>query len=198
MRTSLLIVLLFSFSACRRTEGPPPSMEDVRSAVSPTQESWDVQYFVTETAVNSEISLPRVVIHAAHMATFETADSVYTVMRGDSLTPRITAYFFDEAGDTSAVLQAGRIILHEEDRTFEARGNVDVVTPQDKRLEGEHLVWFEDTRTLETPGFVRIITPTEHVQGYDLEADEDLEKYTLKRMTGQVTVEEDDDVGAEE
>lgn len=157
-----------------------------------------MKYFVTETGINSETSLPRVEIRAAHMATFETADSVYTVMRGDSLTPRLTAYFFDEVGDTSAILNANRLILRERERTFEARGDVDVVTPEDKRLEGEHLVWYEDTRTLETPGFVRINTPTEQVQGYDLVADEDLEKYTLKRMTGQVTVEEDDDVEAGE
>ncbi|MEX0746458.1 MAG: LPS export ABC transporter periplasmic protein LptC [Rhodothermales bacterium] len=173
-------------------------MADVRSEISPTQESWDVRYFVTETGIDSESSLPRVEIRAAHMATFETPDSVYTVMRGDSLTPRIIAYFFDEVGDTSAVLNAGRIILHEKERTFEATGNVDVVTPEDKRLEGEHLLWYEETRTLETPGFVRIITPTEQVQGYDLVADEDLDKYTLKRMTGQVIVEEDDDVEPEE
>jgi hypothetical protein len=83
-------------------------------------------------------------------------------------------------------------MLFEDQRRFEATGNVDVVTPEDKRLESEHLVWYEDNRTLRTPGFVRIETPTERVQGYDLTADEDLETYTLNRMTGQVIVEEEE------
>jgi hypothetical protein len=69
--------------------------------------------------------------------------------------------------------------------------NVIVVTPDEKTLESEHLVWLEDDRKLRTPGFVRITTPNERVQGYNLLADEDLSTYTLARVTGQVTVEDD-------
>ena len=49
------------------------------------------------------------------------------------------------------------------------------------------------TLAVRTPGFVRIRTPKENVQGYNLVADEDLETYTLARVTGQVTYEEDTD-----
>ena len=192
VRSLSFIVGLVVLFGCRREATVAPSMEDVRAEVAPVQESWNVRYFVNETPMDSETSIPRVEIRAASMATFETADSTYTLMKGDSLQRRVIAYFYDEAGDTSAVLHANRLMLFDKQHRFEAKGDVAVLTPEDKRLQSEHLVWYEDNRTLETPGFVRIQTPTERVQGYDLVADEDLETYTLRRMTGQVTVEEED------
>ena len=191
-RSLTFIVGFLVLFGCRREATVAPSMEELRSEVAPVQESWNVRYFVHETPIDTEASIPRVEIRAATMSTYEAVDSTYTLMKGDSLQTRVTAYFYDEAGDTSAVLQADRLLLFEKQHRFEARGDVDVLTPENKRLTSEHLVWYEDNRTLETPGFVRIETPSERVQGYNLVADEDLETYTLKRMTGQVTVEEED------
>lgn len=193
LRTTFIILLLAgSLWACRREPVPAPSMEDVRAEIAPTLESWDVQYFITETDEDAEASRPRLDIRANYMATYETEDSTYTLMVSDSVSERVKAHFYDQAGDTSATLHANRLILHEDEDRFEARGNVVVETPDDKRLESEHLVWYEKEREVRTPGFVRIITPKERVQGYQLVADEDLETYTLNRMTGQVTVEEEE------
>lgn len=166
-------------------------MEDVRAETAPTQESWDVRYTVSETEDGADESRPRLVIDAGYMATYELEDSTYTVMSGDSL-GRVTAVLFDERGDTSATVRADRLELLDGERRFEARGNVVVLTSTDKELRSEHLVWLEDERMVRTPGFVRIRTPQERVQGYHLEADEDLETYTLRRMAGQVTVEDEE------
>lgn len=166
-------------------------MDDVRADSEPTQESWNVHYVISEAGSQANESRTRFEIIADYMATFETPDSTYTVMQSSSNDSRVLAYMYDEAGDTSATLRADRLILHDEDRTFEAMDNVVVITPDEKRLESEHLVWLEADRTLRTPGFVRIETPEERVQGYNLTADEDLTTYTLARVTGQVTVEDD-------
>lgn len=166
-------------------------MDDVRAEGAPKQESWNVRYHVTETPSGSEESRPRLEIESLYMATFETEDSTYTVMESDSAR-RVRAVIFGEDGDTSATVRAQRLMMLDDDSRFEARGDVEVVTPDDKVLTSEHLVWFENERTLRTPGFVRIRTPQERVQGYDLEADENLDTYTLRRMTGQVTVEDDE------
>ncbi len=44
---------------------------------------------------------------------------------------------------------------------------------------------------MRTPGFVRLTTAAERLQGYNLEANEDLTNYSLKRITGTVIVEEE-------
>lgn len=191
MTPRLCIVWLLVASACGREPAPAPSMDDVRAEGAPKQESWNVRYHVTETPSGSEESRPRLEIESLYMATFETEDSTYTVMESDSAR-RVRAVIFGEDGDTSATVRAQRLMMLDDDSRFEARGDVEVVTPDDKVLTSEHLVWFENERTLRTPGFVRIRTPQERVQGYDLEADENLDTYTLRRMTGQVTVEDDE------
>lgn len=176
----------------------PPSMDDVRAESEPTQESWGVHYVISEAESRNGESRPRLEILADYMASYETPDSAYTVMQSTTAGRRVLAHIFDEAGDTSATVNAERLILHEDDRRFEAMDDVVVVTPNDKRLESEHLVWLEDDRKIRTPGFVRIVTPSERVQGYNLLADEDLESYTLARVTGQVTIEEAEDDENEE
>jgi LPS export ABC transporter protein LptC len=151
------------------------------------QESWEVHFSVAEG------EQPRMAIAAGYMARIEEADSTYLLLRsdpaGDSL-QRVVALLFDEAGDSSAVVRADVLYYFEDERRFESRGNVVVDTFDDRRLETEHLVWDETDRKVRTPGFVRITTPKEHVQGFELEADENLEHYTLARVTGQVLVED--------
>lgn len=190
----LLVFVSFAWVPMGCTEqAVPPSMDDVRAGTEPTQEGWDVQFVISEAEAQTAESRPRVEINAGYMATFETPDSTYTEMQSRSDEDPIVAYIYDEAGDTSAVLRSNRLIMHEKERRFEAFGNVVVETGQDKALESEHLVWMEDDRLVRTPGFVAIETPTERIQGYSLVADENLETYTLERVTGQVTVEEDDE-----
>lgn len=188
-----LFLVSLAASACDRPPAPSTSIDDLRAEIAPKQESWDVRFVVTETGAVDEPSRPRLEIRSEYMATFESPDSTYTLMRGDARAERVAAVFFNEEGGLSATLHADRMILFEKERRFEARGNVVVETPDEKTLESEHLVWYEDTRKVRTPEFVRIVTPRERVQGYNLEADENLETYTLARVTGQVTVEEDED-----
>ncbi len=189
---ALCFVALAALPSGCSEEAAPPSMDDLRAEVEPTQEGWGVRFVISEAASRTDESRPRVEIQADYMATFETPDSTYTVMQGGTTGRRILAHFFDEAGDTSATLRANRLILHEKQRRFDALEDVVVTTRDDKSLESEHLVWLEDDRRIRTPGFVRITTPSERIQGYNLVADEDLETYTLARVTGQVTIEDEE------
>ena len=159
----------------------------------PDQESWDVRLGT------SVAGRPRYQIVAPYMAKYEGEDSVYTLLlpskeseEMDSLSVRVTAYLFDEEGDSSATIDANRMLYFDEEARFEARGNVVVVTKEKKRLESEHLLWYEAEHEVRTPGFVKITTPTERIQGYGLVSDENLDSYALSRVTGQVTVEEEE------
>ena len=194
MRCSLNLVLLLCagmLAACSRTAAPPAAMKDIRSEADPVQESWGAEYYVTETTSGNASSRPRMKMRADHMATFEAGDSTWTVLQNDSTGGRVTVLLYDEAGDSSATVFADRITLLDNKKRFEAVGNVEVRAQGDKALWSEHLVWFEREEVLRTPGFVRISTPDEQVQGYALEADERLDEYTLRSMTGRVTVREE-------
>ena len=170
-------------------------MDDVRAEDAPDQESWGVQFFVTEVPIESEDSRIRMAMMADYMAQYEREDSTYRLLRGhpDSLSRRVVAHIFDTEGDSSATLTADQVFYYERDKRIEARGQVVVVTSQDKRLESEHLVWLEEKREVRTPGFVSITTPKEQVQGYGLVGDEDLRTFQLARFTAEVTLDEEEE-----
>lgn len=194
MRCSLNSVLLLCvglLAACSRPAAPPAAMKDIRSETDPVQESWGAEYYVTETTPGDASSRPRLKMRADRMATFEEGDSTWTVLQSDSIGARVTVLLYDEAGDSSATVFADRITLLDNKRRFEATGNVEVRARGDKALWSEHLIWLEREEVLRTPGFVRISTPDEQVRGYSLEADERLDEYTLRSMTGRVTVREE-------
>jgi LPS export ABC transporter protein LptC len=181
-----VLLLCFVAAGCRPVARSAPTVEEIQQEQRPLQESWGARFSVAEA------ERPRVAIEAAYMAKIEQADSTYLLLRIDGSAPgeRVRAYLFDEAGDSSAVVVADVLHYYEADRRFEARDNVIVTTADNKRLETEHLVWDETERKVTTPGFVRITTPKEQIQGYELDADEDLEHYSLARVTGQVLVQE--------
>ena len=55
-------------------------------------------------------------------------------------------------------------------------------------LKTEFLIWNELDRRVKTSGFVHITTPRENIQGYNLDADENLENYEIAQVTGQTIV----------
>ncbi|GIV61386.1 MAG: hypothetical protein KatS3mg044_0252 [Rhodothermaceae bacterium] len=168
---------------CGAQEGAPEVAEVVREDV-PDHESWGTHFYV------SQDGRPRMVITADYMAEYEREDSTYMLLTGmDS--SRVTLRLFDDEGQPSATLTAQRIYYYEDEKRLDAQGDVVVQTPGGRRLETEDLRWDEQARTVTTPGFVRITTEQEVVQGYALEADEDLATYRLRRVTGRRRVEEE-------
>ena len=165
-------------------------MDAVRAEGEPAHESWGAHFYVSQVPVGSATSRPRFEIRADYLAEFTRGDSTYTLLRSEGDVP-VRATLYDAQGDSAATLTARRVFYFEGERRFEARGAVVVVTREGKRLESEHLLWFEEDRRVRTPGFVRIVTPSERVQGYGLDADEDLATYRLSRVTAEVEVEDE-------
>lgn len=183
----LLAMWIFVVVAgCQEPDIAAPSLEDVLKEQLPDQESWFTQFDVMQGPQ------PRLQIHADYMAKFEETDSTYMRLTGhpDSLNRRVLAYLFDEVGDSSATIVADEMIYFESDRIIESKGNVIVNTNDKKKLETEFLIWHEIDKRVRTSGFVRITTPREQIQGYNLDADEDLENYEIARVTGQTIVDD--------
>lgn len=181
---AVVLTLTLLLMACEHRGGDPVTIAELRAEREPVEELADAKI------QTSENGLPRIHIEADVMQKFETEDSTYMVMQGDTSSDRVLVRLFDEQGQPSAVIKANRVIQNEGERRFEARGDVEVVTVTGKRLESEELRWQEDERIIRSSGFVRIETPTEQLSGYELEASEDLESYRLERVTGQVTLTE--------
>ena len=130
-------------------------------------------------------------IEAPVMRTFETEDSTYTILDRDESPEQVLVRLFDETGNPSAQLRANTVLRLDDGASYEARGDVLVVTEDDRRLQTEQLYWYEIERTIRTEGFVTIDTPSEQIRGYDLVADENLATYQLNRVTGRASVKDE-------
>lgn len=173
-------------AGCSEPNIATPSLDDLRKEQLPDQESWFTQFDVLDG------ERPRMQIHAEYMAKYIQDDSTHMILKGhpDSLNSRVLAYLFDEAGDSSATILADEMVYFELERRIESKGNVIVTTSEDKKLETEFLIWHEIDRSVKTEGFVRITSPRENIQGYNLDADENLENYKIARVTGQTVVDD--------
>ena len=181
-----VVLAVLTLAGCSRRGGDAiPS--DVALADLPDQETWDV------TLALSMDGRRRALVRAPYLARFEREDSTFTRFGPAAATDtaRVSVDVFDEQGEPTANVAADRLTYYDEDRRFLAEGRVVVRTETGKTLRSEALTWDEAAARLRTDGFVRITTPDEQLQGYRLDADEDLDTYTLARITGQVQVEDE-------
>lgn len=192
IRLGVLLLLGIALSACEQRSGSPAAVDEADPSERPTQESWDVRYTVSQVLRGEEVSRPRLHVEAGYMAVFDH-DSTYTLLQHDrdSQAEQTVAFLFDEAGDSTATVTANRFFYYTDDRRMEADGDVRVRSAEERLLETEFLIWDEEAQRLQAPGFVRLRTPTEQVEGYELEGDETLQTYEIRRVTGQVTLEDD-------
>jgi LPS export ABC transporter protein LptC len=184
-RFSILIFLVLAAAGCEMHESGV-SVQTLKDEVAPISESWNTRMVI------SEDGKPRLIMEADYMARHETPDSTWMVLTGaNESTDRVHVYIFDSEGDTSAVVTTQRILYHERERRFVARGNVDVRSGTERRLQSEYLSWLEATARVSTPGFATITTPTETLSGYGLDADENLQDFRMARVTGTVLIEDE-------
>ena len=99
------------------------------------------------------------------------------LLDGGATVPFVARYRKEVTGgldDTQLRTLSDRLTYLDEERQFLAEGRVVVQTTSGKTLRSEELTWDEAARRLRTDGFVRITTPEEQLQGYRLDADENL------------------------
>lgn len=179
------LVLGFLLAGCQMHDSGV-TVQSLITDEGPTSESWNPEMFIWENG------LPRLRMRAGYMARFETADSIYQVLSAlDESGDRVRVDIFDANGDSSAVVFADRIIYFERERRFVAEGDVVVQAKEDRWLYAEHLTWSERTSRVRTPGFASIKTPTQTLNGFGLDADEDLKDFSLARVSGKAVVEDE-------
>ena len=90
-------------------------------------------------------------------------------------------------------LQANYGINHPHQKLLVVKNNVVVINKEkNERLDTEELVWDQRKQLIYTDAHVKITTPDKIIFGKGLEADESFRKRTIKNVSGEVLVEEDD------
>ncbi len=182
-RALLVLPLVWLILGCERLV-PVPTVESVEAQDGPDQETWTPRLFL------SEEGRPRLHLQAPYMAYYDRGDSTYMVLSSLNDSSRVHAFIFDSLGDSSATVLADRILFYDRERRMVATGNVIVVAREGRRIESEQLEWSEFQRTIHTPGFARITMPDRNIQGYGLDADEELNNVSLSNVTGVVMIED--------
>ncbi len=101
--------------------------------------------------------------------------------------------FLDGRMQVRSSLQANYGINHPHQKLLVVKNNVVVINKEkNERLDTEELVWDQRKQLIYTDAHVKITTPDKIIFGKGLEADESFRKRTIKNVSGEVLVEEDE------
>nr|WP_256471387.1 LPS export ABC transporter periplasmic protein LptC [Solitalea agri] len=103
-------------------------------------------------------------------------------------------FFGPKVSSIESTLTANYGVRRPSEQKIEVRNNVVVVNKRGERLDTERLVWDESSRKIFSDKFVKITTVDKIIQGYGLEANEDLTNYKIKQMSGIVYLDQTDSI----
>ena len=93
---------------------------------------------------------------------------------------------FYKGGVYSSTLTGKRGKIYDLTRDVEVYDSVKVVSNYGSVLTTNKLYWVNKTQRIKTDDFVHIKTPSEDIQGYGLEADQNLKNYVIYKVSGEV------------
>ena len=106
----------------------------------------------------------------------------------------VHVWFYDATGDVSSELTANYAISFEKKDVMVARNDVVVINSEGEKLNTEELSWSKKHHRIFTDEFVTITTEDEVIYGHGLEANEDFSKYTIRKISGIIEVEDEQDL----
>ncbi|MFW6351769.1 MAG: LPS export ABC transporter periplasmic protein LptC [Bacteroidota bacterium] len=98
---------------------------------------------------------------------------------------------FNDQQEIDAQIKSRYAIYHESKELWELQDNVEAVNFNNEVINTEQMFWDSRNKTIYSDEFVKITTDQEILTGYGFEADERLEDYTIKRISGILSVEEE-------
>lgn len=157
-------------SACGREEPKAPQFP----LEVPDQVMENTTITFTEQGVKSAV------IYAKYLAVYEKLD--LKKAKG------VRVDFYDREGNHTSTLVADSGLIQEKKQSLKAIGNVVIVTEEGIKLETHSLRWDPQKRKIVTDDFVKITKKKDMVQGYGLEADEELKHFVIKKsVKGKIT-----------
>jgi LPS export ABC transporter protein LptC len=104
----------------------------------------------------------------------------------------IIVRFFDADGMEESRITANYAIRYVNEKRWKARGNVIVSNIQNEKLNTEELFWDETTEKIYSNVFVKMTTDTQIIMGDGFEADQNFTNAVVKKVTGQIELQEDE------
>ncbi len=115
--------------------------------------------------------------------------SVYDTKQETHLGGGLRVEFMSRSGVRVSVLTADSAVIDDRTKDMIARGNVVVVSDYPVRtVRTTVMMWDNARQRLHSQEFVSISSPEEILQGYGFESDQNLEHYTIYRVSGQTTL----------
>jgi len=102
----------------------------------------------------------------------------------------IYVVFYNSDQTMQSSLKADHAIYHERVDSWEASNNVVVVTKNHDRINTEKLIWDRKAGIIYSNEFVKITTRDEIIYGNGFEADQSLDNYVIKKITGTINLKE--------
>lgn len=106
----------------------------------------------------------------------------------------IDVLFFDIHGEIESSMRGNYAIRYPQRNIWEARGDVEVVGKTGEKLNTEHLIWDEIEEIIYSDEFVTINTGKEIFMGEGFVSDQNFTQYTIKKIVGEITLEEENEV----
>ena len=170
---ALLASVLFS---CTNTISEVKEIGEFKEL--PVKESFNVTYLRS---------------HRARVSNRLTAPVVHQFKNSNTVMPEgFLLEFLDSNLATTAYLEANYGEIIREENLMIARDSVILVNFKNEELYSEELIWSQDSAKIYTEQYIKIKRDDVVIHGKGFESTEDFSKYTIKKVTGQYYLDEEE------
>ena len=157
-------------------------LEKIKEIQVTTDDGYPVETLQNSKLIYSDSAIVRVILNATQMDRYLGEEPYLEITKG------LKVQFFNPSGRKESELTAQYAKIDEEKNLMEAKNTVIVKNENGDILETEHLLWNEKTEMIYTEEFVKITTKDEMIFGEGLESNQNFTKYTIKKISGTVTL----------
>ncbi|GAF05361.1 LPS export ABC transporter periplasmic protein LptC [Saccharicrinis fermentans] len=176
--TLLLAVLFFSLSC---TSNKPEEIKALEANQDmPSLEIVDFETFISDSGrIKYHITTPQ-------LLNYDNAEEPYKEYpKGGHIMT------YDSLNVITSQIKCKYAIFHDKPQLWDLRNNVEAVNDEGVVFNTEQLFWDQKKQQIYTEKFIKITTEDEIITGYGLTATENLKKYTLKKMSGTIGLDEE-------
>lgn len=180
VRAGILYGVLALLFSCSVERTPPVGEVAVVQEVYPDDHAFGVELMYSDSAQL------KMTLKAPEVVRFMSIEEPYI-----EYPQGILVKFFDQQGAISSTIRANYAHQDETTGIINAKDDVHVVNSKGEELMSEHLVWNRETERITSDEFVRIRTSEQYITGYGLDSDQRFEDYTLKKIKGTLSLDDD-------
>ncbi len=183
----LLLLALLAAVLIQCTKLTEYDLQQVRRAMNDSltsrTESWDFNVVMMQKGVRA------FAIEAPYGFSQETDSGSITFVKGP-----VHVQVYDSTGLTvDRTVTCGALTYFARTSYLYMTGGVHIVTSDSRTLRAGDLRWLQQRNLLTSEGFVTVVTPDDSLSGYGLRAKDDLSEYRIREVTGEVSVERNDE-----